>query len=94
MKSKEWENKNRELAAWGQSKSRNGIPFTVKRGEGAVWGSGVWTHFQTRLCGEELFIANFCYIFFFSFKWFVHIIIFLKSRRFALAGRAFCRSLV
>lgn len=34
MKSKEWENKNRELAARGQSKSRNGIPFTVKRGGG------------------------------------------------------------
>lgn len=38
MKSKERENKNRELAARGQSKSRNGIPFTVKRGGRALCG--------------------------------------------------------
>lgn len=41
MKSKEWENKNRELAARGQSKSRNGIPFTVKRGGGRALCGGV-----------------------------------------------------
>lgn len=40
----------------GQSKSGNDIPFRLKHGEGAVYeGEGTWTHYQTRLCGEQLY---------------------------------------